>query len=184
MSFDVKLRKTFLADRSIYEIIRNNQNEQLLALIEQKIDVNKRIGPCALTLLDLAAIYNNKAAAKLLIDNKADINGGDRIDYSPLHHAAENRSLAVLKTLIFEKADINVENANGDTPCNLARRKNNIREFLELGLAGADISICNRKQYKPQDDNRLLTRRDVDHEISRIAFENWKARVKAINHEK
>lgn len=72
------------------------------------IDKDKR------TLLHHAALLNNTAAIKLLIEKNADLNVPDYLGWSPLHYAAQQHRLEVANILIKAGANINSIDSYGN----------------------------------------------------------------------
>ncbi|MDP7277645.1 MAG: ankyrin repeat domain-containing protein [Planctomycetaceae bacterium] len=68
------------------------------------------------TVLNLAALHGNIAVVKLLIANKADINGPSRDGNRPVHSAAFLGRAAVVELLLSKGADANIKNDKGETP--------------------------------------------------------------------
>ena len=91
------------------------------------------------------------AAAKMLIDNGADVNAQDFKGNTPLHNSAanKNRNLAIL--LLNAKADVNAVNKEGKTPLfNAAGRQD--ASMVELLLKnGADKAIADKKGKTAKD---------------------------------
>jgi ankyrin repeat protein len=58
--------------------------------------------------------------AKILIENKADINATERDVWTPLHVAAYLGNEEVVRLLIQNKAEINARNMDNKTPLELA----------------------------------------------------------------
>ena len=68
------------------------------------------------TVLNFAALHGNIAIVKLLIANKANVNGPSRDGNRPVHSAAFLGRAAVVELLLSKGADANVKNAKGETP--------------------------------------------------------------------
>ncbi|MFP3033744.1 MAG: ankyrin repeat domain-containing protein [Wolbachia sp.] len=102
------------------------------------------------TPLHLAAKTGRSEIAKLLMDNRADINATDTSSWAPLHKTAGKNNategqLNVAKLLISKHANINAKNDKGYTPLHLAAKKGNlnIAEFL-VNTNGIDIEARSR----------------------------------------
>jgi ankyrin repeat protein len=68
------------------------------------------------TLLHEAAMGNDAASARSLIENGADPNAPDRDGFTPLHFAAQNYCVEVARVLLENGADANQRNKYGNTP--------------------------------------------------------------------
>jgi len=72
-------------------------------------------------LLDQAAIYNNVAAAELLLEDGANINAKNGMGATPLHEAILSRSWDVGRLLLDHGAEVNTRWMNGDSPLKTLR---------------------------------------------------------------
>ena len=79
------------------------------------------------TSLSYAAERNNPMIVKLLLDAKADPNGGkkDRNGRGALHYAIANNSPEIVQALSGAGADVNGEDSFGRTPLSYAAERNN-----------------------------------------------------------
>ena len=93
-------------------------------LLEEGVDVNKRLGQIGRTALHEAAMKGHYDVAKLLIAGGANVNvQGNMIKMTPLHVASFHTH--VVKLLLDAGADVNVTNNFGRTPLYFALRNNN-----------------------------------------------------------
>jgi ankyrin repeat protein len=62
----------------------------------------------------------------LLIDRGAEVNRHDSLfGYTPLHHAAEHGDVELVKLLLASKADRSAKDNHGETPLDMAKRRDN-----------------------------------------------------------
>jgi ankyrin repeat protein len=95
-----------------------------------------------LTALHLAAIYGQKEILQFLLEvagSKKDELCGERSaskNYSPLHHAAQEKRLSIVRLLVKAKADVTTANTEGQTPLDIALQSEDeelIREMQRRG---------------------------------------------------
>ena len=70
--------------------------------------------------MHLAAIYDHKEIAELLIAEGADVNAKTDYEETPLHLAAFDGHKEIAELLIAGGADVNAMNGIGETPLDLA----------------------------------------------------------------
>ena len=88
-------------------------------LIRAKCDINA-LDKDNYTPLCLALRDDNLAAAKVLLDNGADINIGGGVLGSPLHMATIKTEAWLVKDFVFKyNADVNLTDGEGNTPLHL-----------------------------------------------------------------
>jgi ankyrin repeat protein len=101
--------------------------------------------PDGWTALHLAAFFGQINAARVLIEQGADVNARSRndLDACPLHSAAAGRHFAVCELLIADGADIDAKQHGGFTAL-MASAQNGDRGLAELLVKrGATRSITN-----------------------------------------
>jgi hypothetical protein len=77
----------------------------------------------------------------LLISKGADVNSRNRMNWTPLHTAIQNRRQALIEPLIAKGADVNAKNNRGQTPLHIAVNLGQ-KEVVELLIAkGADVNV-------------------------------------------
>jgi ankyrin repeat protein len=123
------------------------------------------------TLLHLAVMYDNTAAAKLLIGcEELDVNQRDQFGKTPLYWAVKVNNPEIVK-LLLARDDINVKqtNNNGITPLHWAVTNKNL-EIIKLLLAREDININQTNQsgstplhWALQDDNLEVVKLFLGH---------------------
>jgi len=78
---------------------------------------------------------------QLLISQGADVNGKNRMGWTPLHTAIRNRQQALIEPLIAKGADVNAKDNSGQTPLHVAVYIGQ-KDAVELLIAkGADVNI-------------------------------------------
>ncbi len=110
----------------LMQAVFENNREILLLLIENNASLNDKTTDErfeGLSALAFAALYGYKEMSQILLENGADINSTDGLDFTPLMHAAENGHLEVVKLLFDYKPDINARNWQGKTALMLATMK-------------------------------------------------------------
>ena len=97
------------------------------------------------TPLHLAAIYDHKEIAEILIAEGANVNAKNNRDMAPLHQAARSGRKEIAELLIAKGADVNAKDENSLTPLDLAiqRKKTETADFLRKhgGKKGAVYSL-------------------------------------------
>jgi len=97
------------------------------------------------TPLHLAAIYDHKEIAEILIAEGADVNAKNKRDMTPLHLAARSGRKEIAQLLIAKGADVNAKDENSLTSLDQAiqRKKTEIANLLRKhgGKRGAVYSI-------------------------------------------
>jgi ankyrin repeat protein len=89
--------------------------------------------------------------AKLLIENKADIDTKNSDGNTPLHNACIYGYVSTVKLLIKNGADINAKNSHGKTPLHNACIDGFVSTVKLLIKNGADINVKDNRQQTPLD---------------------------------
>ena len=101
------------------------------------------------TPLHQAAVDNNAAEAKRLIDNGADVNAKTNGGQTPLYGAALANAAEVAKVLIDNGADVNAKDKDGYTPLHWAA-DNNAAEVAKLLIEfGAAVNVKDKDGWTP-----------------------------------
>ena len=98
-----------------------NSHDLMLFLIEECCaDVNQHVSTGDdvdwSTILIHAAKDDRKNTVGFLIENGADVNVGDVLGNTAVHHASAQNHLAMLKILISEFGNVHITNRDGGTP--------------------------------------------------------------------
>jgi ankyrin repeat protein len=120
-------------NEQLFSAIQNNQKPQVEALLKAGCDVNyfKTGSPDIRVSLLMAAVNANYAEiAKLLLDNKADVNWKDNLGNTAIMHAAYAGNTDMVKLLISYGASVKDSN-NNTTVLNNAKASGN-KELLTL----------------------------------------------------
>ena len=80
------------------------------------LDIRAVAGPSGRRPLNWAAIRNDTAMIRALLDAGANINAANLTGFTPLHHAAEAGSKEAAILLITNGANLTLRNRNGQTP--------------------------------------------------------------------
>ena len=105
------------ADRALIDAVRKGSKETVnIEPVKQAIaagaDLNAKMQG-GYTPLHLAAIYDHKEIAEILITEGADVNAKNNRDMTPLHYAAGNGRKEIAELLISAGADVNAKVASG-----------------------------------------------------------------------
>lgn len=112
----------------LYEAVTKNDKEKVEKLIENGAEVNyvKQAGPWMKVNLLITAVNNkNTNIAKLLLDNKADVNWKDGFNTSAILYAASSGSIDMVKLLLEYGADIKDNDGKGNTVLTAAKESKN-----------------------------------------------------------
>ena len=85
--------------------------------------LDTRRNPNGRRALNWAAWYDQPAAILLLVSRGAGVDSVNLTGNTPLHHAAENGSVAAARALLALGADWRIPNADGLRPIDVARAK-------------------------------------------------------------
>jgi ankyrin repeat protein len=120
--------------------------EKVIALLKEHPDLifSKDHAFYGWTPLHLAAAYDHKGMAELLLALKADVNARDNIGGTPLIYAADRGHKELAELLLANKADVNAtDESESFTPLHLAAHKGH-KDMVELLLA-------NKAEVNPKD---------------------------------
>ena len=91
--------------------------------------------------LHQAVVEGDIDQVNLLISKGADVNMKNRMGWSPLHTAIQNRRQAIVEPLIAKGANVNAKDNRGQTPLHVAVNLGQ-KEVVELLIAkGADVNV-------------------------------------------
>jgi len=137
------------ADRALIDAVRKGSKETVnIEPVKQAIaagaDLDAKMQG-GYTPLHLAAIYDHKEIAEILIAEGADVNAKNKRDMTPLHQAARSGRKEIAELLIAKGADVNAKDENSLTPLDQAiqRKKTETANLLRKhgGKRGAVYSI-------------------------------------------
>ena len=96
-------------------------------------------GPNGRRPLNYAAIRNDTAMIRALLDAGANINEANRTGFTPLHHAGEAGSKEAATLLITNGANITLRNKYGQTPEQVATASHHsdVAEILRQATTGS-----------------------------------------------
>lgn len=78
-----------------------------------------------MNLLTVAVTKSDFKTIKLLIDHKADVNGRDWFNSTPLMYAVNIGNLDIINYLLKKGADVRANDGQGNTVLSAAKEKNN-----------------------------------------------------------
>ena len=137
------------ADRALIDAVRKSSKgtvntEPVKRAIAAGADLDAKMQG-GYTPLHLAAIYDHKEIAEILIAEGADVNAKNKRYMTPLHLAARSGRKEIAELLIAKGADVNAKDENSLTPLDQAiqRKKIEIANLLRKrgGKRGAVYSI-------------------------------------------
>ena len=109
-------------NEALIEAVCEGSILKVQSLLDQHADIHTRTGDMRETPLHLASKYGHHQCIELLLDRKADINGGARWSYTPLHFASKHGHLQCIELLLYRHADINARSDYSITPLHEASR--------------------------------------------------------------
>ena len=121
--------------------LENNVNE-LQQCLTQGADVNAKNGAYSgsWTALIVACANGHTRAAKILIENGANVNVADDIGETALMVASANDDLETIKLLIQHGADVNAKDEDGETALMVASQNGHLATVNFLIEKGADVN--------------------------------------------
>ncbi len=119
----------------------NSKIKIIRFLLKKNININAKYTDDKATPLIYALLNKSLIAAKILINNGADVNIKNSYGWSPIYIATRNLNLDIIKLLLEKKVDVNAQTQNGGTPLILAVKKNNTEIAKILLMFGAEIQI-------------------------------------------
>jgi len=115
---------------------RDGEKDNVIALLEQGVDVNAR-DAFGWTALTYGAAKGDKGIVKALLEKGVDMNAGGEIDYSPLMAAAAYGRNSIIELLIEKGVDLNRKDKNGVSALDVANRAKQKKATEILKKAGA-----------------------------------------------
>ena len=137
------------ADRALIDAVRKGAKgtakiETVKQAIAAGADLDAKMQG-GYTPLHLAAIYDHKEIARILITEGADVNAKNKYDMTPLHQAARSGRNKIAELLIAKGAEVNAKDENSLTPLDQAieRKKTGTIDLLRKhgGKRGSVYSI-------------------------------------------
>jgi ankyrin repeat protein len=115
-------------NEKLYEAVTKNDKAKVEKLIDEDADVNyvKQAGSWMKVSVLITAVNNkNIEIAKLLLENKADVNWKDGFNTSAILYAANTGSIEMVKLLLEYGADINDNDGKENTVLTAAKESKN-----------------------------------------------------------
>ncbi len=143
-------------DLTIFETAALGWTERLgLILSEHPNDLNK-FSSDGFQALGLAAFFGRTEAARLLIENGADVNTHSKNSFhvTPLHSAVASENLEIARMLLKNGADVNAHQKGGATPLHLAAQNGQVEMAHLLLDNGADIKAVTKQAKMPSPSRR------------------------------
>jgi ankyrin repeat protein len=109
--------------------------------------------PDGWTPLHLAAFFGQTEAARVLLDQGAEVNARstNAMENMPLHAAAAGHHIEVVKLLIDRGAPVNARQHGGWTPLHSAAQVGDLEMAKALVAAGADVNARAENNQSPLD---------------------------------
>lgn len=126
-------------DLRLVEAAKNQDQQQIRTLLNQRADVNVRSEDGSTALL-WAAHWNDLATAGLLIRAGADANAANDLRMTPLSQACTNGSAPFVELLLNAGANPNAPIATGETPIMTCARTGNADAVRMLLVRGAEVN--------------------------------------------
>src|SRR5215831_18987072 len=126
-------------DRRLVDAVKNQDVQQVRALLGQHADVNVRSEDGSTALL-WAAHWNDLQTAELLVRAGAEANVANDFRMTPLSQACTNASSALVDLLLKAGANPNTPIATGETPIMTCARTGNDEAVRLLIVHGADVN--------------------------------------------
>jgi ankyrin repeat protein len=126
-------------DLRLVDAVKNQDSQQVRALLGQRADVNVRSADGSTALL-WAAHWNDVQTAEVLIRAGADANLANDFRMTPLSQACTNASSALVDLLLKAGANPNTPIATGETPIMTCARTGNVDAVRLLFVHGADVN--------------------------------------------
>ena len=126
-------------DLRLIEAAKNQDQQQVRALLSQHADVNVRAEDGSTALL-WAAHWNDIATAELLLRAGADANAANAFRMTPLSLACTNASAAAVELLLKAGANPGTPIATGETPIMTCAASGNAEAVRMLIARGADVN--------------------------------------------
>jgi ankyrin repeat protein len=127
-----RVRETVGGWTPLHAAVRGGHKEIVDLLLDRGADINAELGPSAEprggTALHLAYHYGMREMMLHLVKRGADLRPNDRLGYSPLGAAIQQRWPELVRAMIERGADIHAANRSGNT-------------MLDLALNGGDKEI-------------------------------------------
>ena len=111
------------------------------------LDTRAEAGPNGRRPLNWAAIRNDTAMIRALLDAGANINSANRTGFTPLHHAGEAASKEAATLLIINGANLTLKNRYGQTPEQTARANHHpeVAELLDQATPTLEVMKSSRR---------------------------------------
>lgn len=139
----------------IFEVARKGTYEQAKEILKANPKAFTILNEDGYSPLILACYRGNNEVAKLLIDNKCNINGTSKMG-TPLMAAIFKNNTEIAKYLIKNNADLSVEDANGTSALIYATNAQNYEIVSLLTNAGADYNKKDKRGKSALDYAILL----------------------------
>jgi ankyrin repeat protein len=134
----------------IFEAASLGRNERLKQLLSENFDINS-YSIDGFTALHFACFFGQPEAARLLVENGADVDAvaANPTKVMPLHSAASSSNLEAVRLLLENGAPVNARQQAGWVPVHAAAQ-NGDRPLAELLLQyGADPTLANDQGKTP-----------------------------------
>uniref|UniRef100_H2LVI7 Proteasome 26S subunit, non-ATPase 10 n=1 Tax=Oryzias latipes TaxID=8090 RepID=H2LVI7_ORYLA len=97
---------------------------------------------------DTDAILRSQIAL-MLLENGADPNATDKLEWTPLHRASAKGNYRLIQLLLKQSASTNIQDCQGNTPLHLACEEERVEAAKLLVEHGASIYIENKEEKTP-----------------------------------
>ncbi|MSO21371.1 MAG: ankyrin repeat domain-containing protein [Acidobacteria bacterium] len=133
--------RALAGDLRLAEAVKRGDRKVVVALLQQRADVNAAF-PDGATALLWAVYQNDSETAELLIRAGADVNAANEYGVAPLILVATNGNTALIESLLKAGANANVANMAGLTPLMEATRAGSVQVVQALLAKGAHVNAA------------------------------------------
>ena len=129
---------------TLVDAIRKNDLDTIRSELKSGADANAQEPASGVTPLSWAALYGHAEAARLLVENGADLKGPNRDGARPLHAAAFLGRTEVVELLLEKGADISAKDQKGSTALDTTHADWNTAQFI-AGIL--QLPALDRKEF-------------------------------------
>lgn len=130
-------------EKELFDFVKENNIQKAEKLLKDGVDANAREFSRGTRILHYA---KTGEAAKMLIDNGAEVNAKSRDDTTPLHEAVRRNLPEVVSVLLENGAEVNEANSIGEIPLHLTNSSETTKLLVEHG---SEINAADSREETP-----------------------------------